>query len=400
MKVICAPDSFKESISAAAAAAALARGVRRALPQVEVEIDPCPIADGGEGTVEALCAAMHGRLMHTTVRGPLGAPVNAAWALIEADTQRLAIIEMAAAAGLALVPPEQRDPTVTTTFGLGQLIVAALDHGCARFILGIGGSATTDGGAGMAQALGVTFRDAAGHALTQPLAGGQLQRVARLDRATLDPRLRDGRVRLEVACDVTNPLTGPRGAAAVYGPQKGATPAQVLELDAALTHLSTLWRRDLHCDVMRWNDTGEPLPGGGAAGGLGGGLVAFLGATLCPGIELVLHAVNFDQRVRGCDLCLTGEGKLDGQSLQGKACLGVARAAAQHGVPTVALVGCLGDEVQRTTGPGLLADYRVISPAGTSVAESMRRADEFLEAAAARVARERLQPIPSDSELS
>ncbi len=364
MRIICAPDSFKESISAAAAAAAMARGVRRAVPDAQVDL--CPIADGGEGTVEAMLAATGGRRMATVVAGPLGQPVEATWGVLPDGR---AVIEMAAASGLALVHADRRDPTRTTTYGTGQLIAAAAKHGCRGILLGIGGSATTDGGCGMAQALGVCFIDDAGRPLDAPLAGGSLQRIARIDAAAcraVPP--------ITVACDVTNPLTGPQGAACIYGPQKGATSEQVRTLDAGLVHLARLLREQLGRDI-------ESLPGAGAAGGLGGGLVAFLDATLQRGIDLVLDAVDFDRRVRGCTLCLTGEGRLDGQSLSGKACLGVARAAAKHGVPTIALVGCAAPDADRTLAAGLHSYY--VIGAGLPADESMRRASELLERAAA-----------------
>ena len=268
MHILCAPDSFKESLTAAQAAAAMHRGILRACP--DATIDLCPIADGGEGTVDALVTATQGQRRTTRVQGPLHDTVDAAWGLDAACHN--AFIEMAAAAGLALVPPDNRNPLHTTTFGVGELLHAALDERVQRIILGIGGSATNDAGLGMAQALGVHFFDAAGPLLDDaPLTGADLTRIARIDATALDPRLRH--VQLTVACDVTNPLCGPNGAAAVYGPQKGATPAIVQQLDAGLAHLAERWRIDLGKDVAA-------LPGAGAAGGLGGGLVAFLNATL------------------------------------------------------------------------------------------------------------------------
>ena len=377
MRIICAPDSFKESLSAPEAAAAMARGIRAALPGATV--DQCPIADGGEGTVEALVQATGGTLHRTAVRGPVGKPVDATWGVLgdAAGEETTAVIEMAAASGLALVPEAHRDPTRTSTFGTGQLIGAALDHGARRIILGIGGSATNDAGCGAAQAIGARFLDADGRAIEQPIAGGLLERIARIDRSQLDARLAD--CRITVACDVTNPLTGEQGAAHVYGPQKGATPEQVRQLDAGLAHFARLCRAQIGRDV-------ESLPGAGAAGGMGGGMVALLGATLRPGVTIVLDAVNFAARVRGCDLCLTGEGRLDGTSLSGKACLGVARAARDAGVQTVAIVGCLGENVQRTLDAGLSA-YHAIGE-GLSAAESMRRAAELLEQTTQRVVRE------------
>lgn len=377
MHILCAPDSFKESLTAPEAAAAMARGIRAALP--DATVDQCPIADGGEGTVEALVHATDGMLHRTQVRGPTGESVDATWGVLgeAADNGTTAVIEMAAASGLALVPEAQRDPMRTSTFGTGQLMAAALDHGARRIILGIGGSATNDAGCGAAQALGVRFIDADGREINEPIAGGLLERIARIDLSQLDARLADSQ--LTVACDVINPLTGDQGAAHVYGPQKGATPEMVRALDDGLRHFAKLCRAQLGRDV-------EAMPGAGAAGGMGGGMVALLGATLRPGVAIVLDAVNFARRVSGCDLCLTGEGRLDGTSLSGKACLGVAQAAKKANVPTVAIVGCLGDDVQRTLDAGLHA-YHAIGE-GLPAAESMRRAAELVEQTTQRIVRD------------
>lgn len=374
MRYLCAPDSFKESLTALEAAEAMARGIRRA--DTGATVDLCPIADGGEGTVDAMLAATRGERRMTRVLSPLAEPIDAAWGLLgrREGEPLTAIVEMAAAAGLTLVPRERRDPTATTTFGVGQLLKAALDAGAKRIILGIGGSATNDGGAGMAQALGVAFRDEIGRDIAAPMTGGMLARVADIDASSLDPRLTSTPV--VVACDVTNPLTGPTGASAIYGPQKGATPEQVATLDANLAHFAELLRQRLGRNV-------ETLPGAGAAGGMGAGSVAFLNAGLQRGVALVLEAVGFAQRVRGCDWCFTGEGRLDGQSLAGKACLGVARAAREQGVPTFALVGSIGPGGEKAMEQGL-AGARAIGE-GLPVAESMRRAAELLEIAAYEV---------------
>ncbi|QNN21185.1 glycerate kinase [Planctomycetales bacterium ZRK34] len=362
MKILVAPDSFKESMTAAEAAAAIGRGITAVLPQAQIDL--CPVADGGEGTVDALVHATGGRVCTTCVMGPLGIDVQAKWGLLgDGET---AVIEMAEAAGLHLAPADQRDPTRTTTYGVGQLIAAALDAGARRIILGIGGSATTDGGTGMAQALGVQFEGG-----STPMTGGALGDVTAIDLAGRDPRL--GEVEIVVACDVTNPLTGPRGAAAVYGPQKGATAEQVLTLDAGLAHLATL---------VDYVDA--TLPGAGAAGGLGFGLVAFADARLERGINLVLEAVDFDTRVRDAALVITGEGRLDGQSIQGKTCLGVAQAAQKHGVKTIALVGCLGADVEQTLAHGLTTYHSLVED-GTSPERAMREGPALLEALAQRV---------------
>ncbi len=318
MKVLAAPDSFKESLSAVDVADAMARGVRSTVPAAAV--DRCPLGDGGEGTVDALVAATGGEIRRSRVQGPLpGERVDAKWGVL-ADG-RTAVIEMAEAAGLARVPPDRRDPTRTTTYGVGELIRAALDEGVDQILIGIGGSATTDGGAGLAQALGVRFPG-----VDVPATGGVLDRIPSVDTRGRDRRLETTPV--VVACDVTNPLLGADGAASVYGPQKGATPTQVRTLDEGLRRLST---------AVPWADPSSP--GAGAAGGLGFGLVAFCGARLARGIDRVLDAVGFARRLAGCDLVLTGEGRLDAQSLRGKVCSGVARAAAEAGVPVHAIAG-------------------------------------------------------------
>lgn len=378
MKIICAPDKFKECLTAPQAAEAMAKGIRRVLP--DAVIDLCPIADGGEGTVAALLAATGGQAMSTRVQDPLGSMVYASWGMLgqRPGQHATAIIEMAAASGLALIEPQKRDPTLTSTFGTGQLIKAALDHGARHIIIGIGGSATTDAGCGCAQALGARFFDKHDQPIDQPIAGGKLQDITRIDLTHLHPALKDAAI--TVACDVTNPLTGQAGAAYVYGPQKGATPTQVQQLDQGLAHIANLWRKQLGSDV-------EQSPGSGAAGGLGGGLMAMLDATLKTGIRIVLDAVDFSSRAKGADLCLTGEGRIDGQSLSGKACLGVAKAATAAGVPaTIALVGSADDDADKTLEAGLSA-YHVIGK-GLPKEESMRRAGELLEQAAARVVSE------------
>jgi len=337
MKIVVAPDSFKESLSADRVAEAIRAGLLRAWEALgpaddRLDVDMVPMADGGEGTVRIVLAAAGGRLCKVRVTGPLSEPVEAEFGLL--SDGRTAVIEMASAAGLHLVPEDRRDPTRTTTYGVGELIRAALDAGATRIILGIGGSATTDGGVGCAQALGVRFIEASGRPLSRPLAGGDLPLIARIDVTGRDERLRQ--VELLVACDVDNPLTGPAGAAAVYSPQKGATPDQVEMLDGALRHLAELIRRDLGVDV-------EHVEGAGAAGGLGAGLMAFCGAQLRSGFECIAEAVGLAERMRGSSLCITAEGRIDAQSVRGKVISGVGRLARQMGVPCIALAGQLGD---------------------------------------------------------
>ena len=373
-RILCAPDSFKGSLSAKAAAEAMAEGIRSALP--DAQIDLCPVADGGEGTVEAMVAATNGELRTEQVTGPLAGTVQAAWGLLGSadNTPRTAVIEMAAASGLGLVPEAERDPTRTTTQGTGELIAKALDQGVSRILVGLGGSATNDGGCGMAMALGARFFDEHSNEMLSPVTGGQLARIRRIDMSGLDPRLRE--TEIHGLCDVNNPLTGPLGAALTFAPQKGATEEQVLELDAGLVHLAALFREQLGADI-------EHVPGAGAAGGLGAGLAAFCDARLRSGIETVLEQTGFAARVQGSDLCLTGEGQLDRQSLLGKACLGVAQAARKHGVSTWALVGSTGPGVEECLTAGL-SGYEVIAPE-VSRSESMQRAAELLALAVGRV---------------
>ncbi|MFL5272902.1 MAG: glycerate kinase, partial [Anaeromyxobacteraceae bacterium] len=338
MRVVVAPDSFKGSATALAVAEAIERGVRAVFAGAEVV--KVPIADGGEGTVDALVVATNGRIEERTVRGPLGEPVRARWGVL--GDGATAVIEMAAASGLPLVPKDRRDPRVTTTFGTGELVRAALDAGLAKLVVGIGGSATNDGGTGLARALGVRFLDDAGNAL--PEGGAALARLARIDLAGLDPRL--GRAQVTVACDVDNPLTGPRGASAVYGPQKGATPEMVKELDSALWRFAEVARAATGRDVA-----GEP--GAGAAGGLGAGLLFFTPARLRPGVSIVLETPGFDALVKAADLVITGEGRTDFQTAMGKAPVGVAAAAKRHGVPVVCLSGGLGEGADDVLAHGI-----------------------------------------------
>ncbi len=319
-----APDAFKGSLSAAAAARAMAEGVRRAAP--DAEIVELPMADGGEGTVQALVDATGGGTVRLEVTGPLGEPLLATYGVLgDGET---AAIEMAAASGLPLVPVKRRNPLITTTYGTGQLIGYALRQGCRRLIVGIGGSATVDGGAGMAAALGVRLLDANGESIGP--GGGALVGLERIDVSGLLPEAREANVL--AACDVRNPLVGPTGAAAVYAPQKGATPEMVARLEAGLANFARIVERDIGMEIA-------DEPGAGAAGGLGAGLMAFLGAELRPGVELIMDVLGFEKAVRGASLVLTGEGKIDAQTAFGKTIAGVARAAAAHGVPVIALGG-------------------------------------------------------------
>lgn len=332
MRVVVAPNAFKGSLTALEAAEAIRDGILAVMPDADIVL--VPIADGGDGTVEALVAATNGERRLLRVRGPLGEPVDADYGLI--DNGSTAVIEMAKAAGLRLVPPPRRDPRFTTTYGVGELLQHAYDAGARHFIVGIGGSATNDGGAGMAQALGYHLLDDGGHEL--PPGGLGLKRLARIHVGGVHADWKQARV--EVASDVTNPLTGHDGASAVYGPQKGATPEMVAELDTALTRLAEIIKRDLDVDVDR-------LPGAGAAGGLGAGLVAFTGATLAPGAEMVMKALDLDQRLQVATLVVTGEGRLDSQTARfGKGPAAVARHARNAGLPVIGIGGSLADETE------------------------------------------------------
>ncbi|WP_313060031.1 glycerate kinase [Pseudomonas rhodesiae] len=371
MKIIIAPDSFKDSLSAAGVAQAIVEGLAQVWP--DAQMIQCPMADGGEGTVDAVLAACHGELRRQTVHGPLGAPVQARWGWL-ADSHT-AIIEMAEASGLQLLPPDQRDACRTTTFGTGELIRAALETGARRIILAIGGSATNDGGAGAMQALGVQMFDADDQPL--PPGGLALAQLARISLDSLAPRV--GEVRFEIAADVNNPLCGPHGASAIFGPQKGASPQQVQQLDAALGHFADHCARVLPTDV-------RDEPGSGAAGGLGFAAKAFLGAQFRAGVEVVADLVGLDAAVRGADLVITGEGRFDAQTLRGKTPFGVARIARQHGVPVIVIAGTLGEGYEQMYSHGVDAAFAL--PSGPiSLEQACSEAPRLLRERAADIAR-------------
>jgi glycerate kinase len=375
MKVVIAPDKFKDCLSAPDVATTIARGIRDAAP--DATLDLCPMADGGEGTVEALVVATSGRFETHRVTGPLPEmKVEARFGVLGDGTT--AVVEMSAASGLALLKPEDRNPLNTTTFGTGELLVAAaMIPGVTHIILGIGGSATTDAGIGCAQACGLPVILAHGEpvAMTEPLCGRDLADVVLVKHGRGSPV---ERVTITAACDVTNPLYGPSGAAHVFGPQKGATPDVVQQLDDLL-----------HKFAARLHKTAEAnTPGAGAAGGLGFGMLAFFtNATLRSGVEIVLDATGLRERLADADLCITGEGRLDATSFDGKTVGGVARLCKSLGVPCVALVGDADGGLRaRATGEGL-SDYEVIHPNGMSVDESLRRVGELLRHSASAVSR-------------
>ncbi len=345
MKIVIAPDSYKESLSALDVATAIESGFREIFPTAEYV--KLPVADGGEGTVEAMVAATRGRIVSVTVKGPLGEQVDGFYGL--SGDEKSAFIEMAAVSGLELVPPAQRDPLVTTSWGTGELIRHALDAGVKHIIIGIGGSATNDGGAGMVQALGAKLLDNEDQQIGP--GGAALETLIKIDIRELDKRLAE--CRIEVACDVTNPLTGKEGASAIFGPQKGATPKMIARLDQALGHYAKLIARDLDQDVLN-------LAGGGAAGGMGAALYAFCGAELRQGIEIVTDALSLDTHVADADLVITGEGRIDSQTVHGKVPVGVARVAKRYNVPVIGIAGSLTADVGVVHDHGIDAVFSVL----------------------------------------
>ena len=370
-KVVVAPDSFKGSLTARQVCQAAQEGLRRVWP--EAEVVSVPMADGGEGTVQSLVDATAGRIINIDVAGPLGEPVAAFFGVLgDAVT---AVIEMAAASGLPLVPRGRRNPLTATTRGTGELIASALDMGCRRFIIGVGGSATNDGGAGMAQALGIRLIDARGADIGP--GGAELARLARIDASGLDVRASESE--FLVACDVDNPLTGPRGASAVYGPQKGATPEMVEILDDALRNLAAVIRRDLGADV-------DGIPGAGAAGGLGAGLTAFLGARLKRGIEIVTETTRLGDKMKGAALVITGEGRTDFQTLFGKTPMGVASVAKSLGIPVVVISGSVADDARGLYAHGIDA-LMSIAKGPCTIEEAIAHAGQLVADAAETAAR-------------
>ncbi|AHF77007.1 Glycerate kinase [Sodalis praecaptivus] len=347
---VLAPDSFKESMTAKEVCTAMEKGLRKVFP--EANFVHVPMADGGEGTTQSLIDATNGRLNALNVTGPLGEMVQASYGIM--GNGDIAVIEMASASGIQWVNRDSKNPLITTTYGTGELIRACLDKGIKKIILGIGGSATNDGGAGMAQALGVRFYDEAGNIL--PRGGGALGRLQHIDLTGLDSRL--AQVDIQVACDVTNPLCGEQGASAIFGPQKGATPDMVARLDANLAHFAAVIRHQLGKDVAN-------VPGAGAAGGLGAGLMAFTHCTLRKGIDIVVEFSGLRNKLVGADFCFTGEGRIDYQTKFGKTPYGVARTAKAQGVPVIAVSGCVGDGVDALYGEGIDTIFGIIPRADT-----------------------------------
>lgn len=371
MKIVIAPDSFKESLTALEAANAAEEGFKKVFPCAEIV--KLPMADGGEGLVHSLVSSLFGKIIPQEVTGPLGKKVESFFGLIH--NGKTAVIEMAAAAGLHLVPRSERNPLLTTTYGVGELILAALDQGVERIIVGLGGSATNDGGAGLAQALGVRILDENGNEIE--FGGGGLSAVSSIDLAGLDPRL--SQITIEAACDVTNPLLGPEGASAVFGPQKGATPEMVGLLDRNLGRFADVIEQYLGKDVRN-------VPGAGAAGGLGAGLLAFLSCRLRKGVEIVIEATGLEKQVQDADLLITGEGKIDSQTVYGKTPAGVAAVGKKYDVPVVALAGTLGAGFETVYDHGIDAVFSIV-PGVVTLEEALQNAYSNMVHASENIAR-------------
>jgi glycerate 2-kinase len=369
MKILIAPGAFKHSLSANAAAKAMARGLQRAM--VNAEIHVLPIADGGNGTLDAFLAQHGEKVTVTGIHDPLMRPISAEYGLI--DDGKTAVIEMALASGLELLSTDEQNPLKATTYGTGQLMQHALERGATRFIVGMGGSATVDGGSGCIRALGVQLQDADGVPI--PYGGGGLIQINTIDTSNIDPRWGD--VEVVIASDVENPTLGENGAAAVFGPQKGASPEQVATLEANLRHFFTLTRDMIGADVLN-------VHGGGAAGAFSAGLMAFLGGRIESGIDLILQYSGFEEQLKDANLVITGEGQIDSQTIQGKGPIGVARLAKKYNVPTVAIVGGLNADDALLHEAGIQAVLPIIT-APMALDEALNRAEELVERAALRL---------------
>lgn len=372
IKIVIASNSFKGSLTAKEVCEAIETGILQYMK--DAEIVKVPMADGGEGLVETIVDAADGKLQYLTVMGPMGDPVEACYGIL--GDKRTAVIEMASASGLPLVSPEKLDPLLATTYGTGELIKSALDKGCRNFYIGIGGSATNDGGVGMAQALGIKFLDRDGGEIGP--GGGSLDRLAKIDASHLDQRIRESI--FQAACDVTNPLCGKNGASLVFGPQKGASPEMAIKLDNNLFHLAEIINRDLDKEVMN-------VPGAGAGGGMSAGLMAFCGAGLKRGIDLVIEITRLKQKIQGASLVITGEGRMDRQTSQGKTPYGVARLAKELGIPAVAIVGSIGDGMEEMFNHGIQTVFSIVNRPGQSLEECMKNAAHLVADTANRLIR-------------
>lgn len=371
MRIVIAPDSFKESLSADKVCCAIAKGIKKVDPKAKIV--SVPMADGGEGTMSAIMQSVSGKIESCKVTAPLSNKVKASYGLIDAN--RTAIIEMAQASGLTLVPPSKRNPLITTSVGTGEMVRIALDKGCEKIILTLGGIATNDAGVGIAQALGYRFLDKNEKEIPCGVRG--LKFLHRIDTTRVHPRI--NKVKFVAACDVKNPLCGPKGSAAIYGPQKGATPKMIKEIDLALHHFTKIVERDLKIKVLN-------LPGAGAAGGAGAGTVAFLNAELKPGIDIVIEATQLNKKVFHADLVITGEGKIDGQTVFGKTPVGVAKIAKRHGIPVIAFCGKIGPGAEKVHSAGIDAIFTIVN-GPISYEESLKNAEKLLEKSSEEVFR-------------
>ena len=371
MKIVIAPDSYKGSISALNVARSIESGIKKVLPKAECVI--VPTADGGDGTLETLVEGSDGEIRSSRVTGPLGEKRNANWgALGDGNT---AVIEMALTSGLALVPDNRLDPLNTTTFGLGEIITDALENNFRKFIIGIGGSATNDGGAGMIQALGARLLDSNGEDL--PQGGASLINLHHVDISKLDPRAKASD--FLIACDVNNPLCGPEGASAIYGPQKGATTRMVKQLDSALSHYAKIIHRDLGINI-------NSIPGAGAAGGLGGGFVGFLNGKLLPGVDIVLDFIDLNYHLKDADLVITGEGATDRSTIYNKAPIGIANRAEKLGIPVISISGALNEGFEEVHQHGINASFSIINSPMT-LREATRNAPELISSVSEEIIR-------------
>ncbi len=371
MKILIAPDSFKGSLTALQAAQAIENGIKHVMP--DAETIKLPMADGGEGTIQSLVDATDGEIINCEVIGPLGNKLTGYFGLL--GTTNTAVVEMAVASGLPLIPEAKRDPSKTTTYGTGELIKKALDHGAEKIIVGIGGSATTDAGMGMAQALGVKFLDKEDNELGY--GGEELSRLHKIDLKDIDQRVKN--TEFVVACDVDNPLYGKKGAAYVYGPQKGADNEMVKMLDNNLKHFAKIVKNELEIEI-------EEIPGAGAAGGLGAGLLAFLSAKLKPGIEIILNTSKFESYLDNVDLIFTGEGMIDEQTVYGKTPIGVAKKAKKYQIPVIGLAGSLGNKAELVLTEGIDAVFSILN-LPISLNEAQNKTAEWLEKLAEQVMR-------------
>ena len=371
MKFVLAPDSFKESMTAKEAAEAMERGIKKAIP--DAECIKVPMADGGEGTVQSLVDATDGEIIEVEVTGPDCNKVKAVYGIL--GDGKTAVIEMASASGIHLVKKEKRNPLYTTTYGTGELIKSALNKGVTNILIGIGGSATNDGGSGMLEALGAKFYDKYGDELA--FGGGALEKLEKIDLSNFDERLKD--VNIEVACDVNNPLTGENGASYIFGPQKGATEEMVKHLDNSLKNYAKVIREQLGCDV-------ENVPGAGAAGGLGAGLMAFLDADLRKGVELVIKYTKLEEKMQGADYVFTGEGSMDSQTVFGKTPFGVSTVAKKYNIPTIAFAGRIGDGVEELYKHGINSIVGILQGV-TNLDEALRNGSENIQKTSENIAR-------------